>query len=328
MAGRPAIRGPRHGARGGTEAELLPVVFLAVWSAPQRARKESGLLAAAARRAVRVLGLSRGTRGLSTGLWDCANDRLLVEVSDCPRNSYAVRSLLNHHVPDVPFPAPPAPSSSIFRGGGQGVSHEHMLLLEDDDDDITSCLSLILSIYESEVRADFAILQSGVWGARHSAVAPVKTKVFQSQNLRLNKLVAGRKVYMQTYRFILGLDLDTDSFFTVKLPDGVVNYTLSRAQQSGLYLIDAKELQLHWDLVDTISVREACGDINVSRWEPDDGYLPVLVFEAGENAEFVFLQLRACGIICCMQLGNRIAERLNCGTIRPRYSDFMHPISM
>jgi hypothetical protein len=40
----------------------------------------------------------------------------------------------------------------------------------------------------------------------------------------------------------------------------------------------------------TFSVREACGHLDVPWWEPDDGYHPTCVVEAGDNAdEFVFL---------------------------------------
>ncbi|KAL6640215.1 hypothetical protein ACP70R_022064 [Stipagrostis hirtigluma subsp. patula] len=156
------------------------------------------------------------------------------------------------------------------------------------------------------------------------------------QIMQCQKLVVGRKVYMLTHSFILGLDLATANFFTAELPDGARSRKLSRAQQSGLYLIDATGFQLRvwhgegmgqWVLEDTISVREACGHIDVPRWEPDDRRLPVCVVAAGDNAEFVFFKLTATGIVCCMQLGNMIAEKVD-GTMRSNCSNFILPITM
>uniref|UniRef100_A0A0A8Y360 F-box protein AT5G49610-like beta-propeller domain-containing protein n=1 Tax=Arundo donax TaxID=35708 RepID=A0A0A8Y360_ARUDO len=75
---------------------------------------------------------------------------------------------------------------------------------------------------------------------------------------------------MTAQGYILGLDLAIANFFTVQLPNEVQyngTFKLSRAQHSGLYLIDVEGFQLrdwHWDgvgqwvLVDTICVHEAC----------------------------------------------------------------------
>ncbi|TVU30218.1 hypothetical protein EJB05_21828, partial [Eragrostis curvula] len=255
-------------------------------------------------------------------LWDCRNGRLLVEIPAWPDNAYAVRSLLNQ-VPDIPIPAPPAPSSFYGRCGCQ-----HMFLLEDDGD-VTSCFSLTFCISAPTVRALFSILQSGVWGDLQCAKTELEMAWLPLQLRDAKKVVVGRKVYMLTYKFILGLDLATNSFFTVEIPGGPGNNTLSRAKQSGLYLINAKGFELRvwlgdgtgqWVLKNTISVREACGHLNVPRWEMDDGYHHIWVVEAGDNAEFVFLQLMASEILCCMRLGNRIAERVDGGIIPPDYN--------
>lgn len=73
----------------------------------------------------------------------------------------------------------------------------------------------------------------------------------------------GRKFYMiTTLGYILGLDLVTASFFTVQLPADIsTSFRLSRPQQSGLYLIDAKGFQQVWR-----------GD-DVSQWSLVDYYL-------------------------------------------------------
>uniref|UniRef100_A0A0A9HSP6 F-box protein AT5G49610-like beta-propeller domain-containing protein n=1 Tax=Arundo donax TaxID=35708 RepID=A0A0A9HSP6_ARUDO len=171
-------------------------------------------------------------------IWDCRNGRLLVQMSNWPDDTYTVRSLL-HPVPDFPLPTPP-PRNRIY----SGCQSQHMFLLEDHGD---SCLCLTLSISAPEVRADFSILQSGVWSVKHSAV--IKLQMVSGEALPLQimdsqKLIVDRKVYMLTYRFILGLDLAATSFFTIELPDRARNHALSRALHSGLYLIDATGFQL------------------------------------------------------------------------------------
>uniref|UniRef100_A0A0A8Y1Z9 F-box protein AT5G49610-like beta-propeller domain-containing protein n=1 Tax=Arundo donax TaxID=35708 RepID=A0A0A8Y1Z9_ARUDO len=155
------------------------------------------------------------------------------------------------------------------------------------------------------------------------------------------KLLVGSKFYMMTtLGYILGLDLVTASFFKVQLPDEARNSRTAKfagGQHSKLYLVDAKGLQLciwhgdgvgQWVLVDTISVREACGHLNVQRWKPDDGCTaPVKVFAVGDNAEFVILELVASGIVCCMQVGNRVVEKVAVGVLQ-NYTARVLPITM
>ncbi|XP_072147478.1 uncharacterized protein [Setaria viridis] len=175
---------------------------------------------------------------------------------------------------------------------------------------------------DEELAAEFSLLQSGVWGVARSTVTELPQRIFDTM-----------------LGYILGLDLVTASFFTVQLPADIWNSTsfrLSRPQQSGLYLIDAKGFQLQvcrgdgmgqWALVDTISVPKVCGHLNVRRWVPDDAQTaPVSVLAAGENAEFVFLELVASGIVCCIQLSNRAVERVGVGLRMTE--DFIRPLTM
>ncbi|KAL6640281.1 hypothetical protein ACP70R_022130 [Stipagrostis hirtigluma subsp. patula] len=286
-------------------------------------------LAAAARRALGAPPRS--------GVCDCRNGRLLIDIKDCDRTkptTYAIRSLLRR-VPDKPLPQPPpSMSSSLVRSGGICHARRRLLLL---DDDAMSCLCLNLTYNDvHEIAAEFSILQSGVWGIERSAV----TKLPQSMmdTMVAHDLLVGTKFYMMTtLGYILGLDLITARFFTVELPDEARNcktLKLSRPRHSGLYLIHAKGFQLHvwhgdglgqWALVDTISVRDACAHLKVRRWVPDDARTaPVLVVAAGDNAEFVFVELVASGLVCCIQLGDRAVEKVG-----PRMrEDFICPIAM
>jgi hypothetical protein len=69
-------------------------------------------------------------------------------------------------------------------------------------------------------------------------------------------------------------------------------------------------------LVDTISVPEVCAKLNVQRWMlGDENASPVSIVGVGNHAEFVILELVASGIICCMQLDNRVVEKVAQGPL-------------
>nr|TKW39372.1 hypothetical protein SEVIR_1G174800v2 [Setaria viridis] len=236
------------------------------------------------------------------------------------------------------LPPPRSNPGSLLRDK-RGTCEGSLLRLLENDADSTSCLFLNLRYNDEELAAEFSLLQSGVWGVARSTVTELPQRIFDT--MVAHKLLVGRKFYMTTALggYILGLDLVTASFFTVQLPADIWNSTsfrLSRPQQSGLYLIDAKGFQLQvcrgdgmgqWALVDTISVPKVCGHLNVRRWVPDDAQTaPVSVLAAGENAEFVFLELVASGIVCCIQLSNRAVERVGVGLRMTE--DFIRPLTM
>ncbi|GJN20962.1 hypothetical protein PR202_gb08403 [Eleusine coracana subsp. coracana] len=232
-------------------------------------------LAAAARRAVWNLRRS--------DVCHCRNGRLLVEMEDPDPTmsaTYAIRRLL-HPTRDVPLPQPPpSRSSSLVPHDSGGIASGRRLFLLEDGHDSTACLCLNLTYNEAVIGADISILKSGVSSAERSTVTELPQ--FLLDTMRADNLLVGNKFYMMTtLGYILGLDLTTASFFTLQLPDGVRSSSslkFSRPQHSGLYLIAAKRLQLcvwhcddlgHWAWVHTISVRKACGHLNVRRWVPN-----------------------------------------------------------
>ncbi|RLM77845.1 hypothetical protein C2845_PM12G09870 [Panicum miliaceum] len=110
---------------------------------------------------------------------------------------------------------------------------------------------------------------------------------------------------------ILVLDLTSSSCSTIKLPDGVFNEgdtVLSRANDSGVYLVHLKELQLcfwllrgtngsvgDWLLVDTISLDDMCDNLRLTNCTVEDGHNTAVCIKAvGNNAEFVFLVMGQC----------------------------------
>uniref|UniRef100_A0ACD5WKL6 Uncharacterized protein n=1 Tax=Avena sativa TaxID=4498 RepID=A0ACD5WKL6_AVESA len=135
------------------------------------------------------------------------------------------------------------------------------------------------------------------------------------------------KVFMVTsIGYILGLDLATASFFALELPVGVGNntYMLSCAEDSGIYLVSTDGFQLNvwlhrmtghdggaggWLPVDTFCVREACARLAGHNWVSRDGdYIDVTA--VGDNAEFVFLDHRASGIVLYVHLRSRVVEKV------------------
>ncbi|XP_048551656.1 uncharacterized protein LOC125531286 [Triticum urartu] len=104
---------------------------------------------------------------------------------------------------------------------------------------------------------------------------------------------------------IVVLDLTTSILLTIQLPQGVGfglagNTMLSRADDSsGVYLIHAKEFQLHiwllkgdsWLLVDTICLREMCANLL-----EDEPIADIRINHVGDYNEFVFLEMGRCAL--------------------------------
>lgn len=74
-----------------------------------------------------------------------------------------------------------------------------------------------------------------------------------------------------------------------------------------------------WVSVDTISVREACGHLNVRKWEPDNS-------ESAPVEIVLVADIVASEIVCCMQLGNRVVEKVVQGILL--HKEFIRPITM
>jgi hypothetical protein len=118
-------------------------------------------------------------------------------------------------------------------------------------------------------------------------------------------VLVDNKIYMASTRNeVVVLDLTASSLSTIQLPQGVDFRTrdttmLSRGDDaSSLYLIHAKELQLHiwlhkegnWSLVDNICLREMC-----ARFLEDEPTALLQISHVGDyTGEFLFLQLGRC----------------------------------
>ncbi|CAD6251439.1 unnamed protein product [Miscanthus lutarioriparius] len=184
---------------------------------------------------------------------------------------------------------------------------------------------------DNTVTVMVCVLRSGSWGIHCIATDRLTKSPVQ---ILPTTVLAGGKIYMATQGgYILGLKLATKGFFIVDLPEGVEhdqypgNFVHCRGDDSVLYLfhVDGDNMLNNvwlrrmnddhghggagaaggstngWVLRDTISVRETCGHLMEQGWETagdeDVDAATVMVIGAGDNAEFVFLELGITGIV-------------------------------
>lgn len=151
------------------------------------------------------------------------------------------------------------------------------------------------------------MLQDGLWHWRSSAAA-----VLPSPRSDPYPLLSGNKIYMEHSTSIAALNLITSNFSTIPLPEEMERYVcedmmLSRANDSGVYLIHLEKLQLriwlhrgessgsmrNWLLLDTICLREMLDALGMA-----DGEQPTLLntSQTGDNLQFVFLKMGQCAL--------------------------------
>uniref|UniRef100_A0A8I6WW35 F-box protein AT5G49610-like beta-propeller domain-containing protein n=1 Tax=Hordeum vulgare subsp. vulgare TaxID=112509 RepID=A0A8I6WW35_HORVV len=179
-----------------------------------------------------------------------------------------------------------------------------------------------------KVYAELYVLGYGGWGVPATAVPELELS-FDTGFLQEILPPVHVKVFVVTasgYTLGLGLDLVAASFFTLQLPVSVRrNYKLSCAEDSGLYLVGVDGFQLTvwlhrmsgngngagWLLVDTFYVceGEACTRLVRDGWIPPGDYLDVVV--VGDNADFVFLDHAASGVVFYVHLRSRVVEKVH-----------------
>jgi hypothetical protein len=160
---------------------------------------------------------------------------------------------------------------------------------------------------ERQTRVQLQDFQAGHWGNyRESNLIqlPGRWKRYQ-----LSALLANSKIYMICMaQYILGLDVQSMSLFSIELPNGVeheygANIALSRAEGSGFCLIHVTRFQINvwrytmdssstgnWELIDTISLRQVFGPNADPTWWSQCA--DVQVAAVGDNADFVFFRIQ------------------------------------
>ncbi|PNT63191.1 hypothetical protein BRADI_4g12810v3 [Brachypodium distachyon] len=190
------------------------------------------------------------------------------------------------------------------------------------------------------------MLQDGVWVMHTKAMTELPHPLRQPE-----PLLIGDRIYMAggTSNDILVLDLANSSFFTIQLPEGVVwpsrheggtefenrDVVFSRADDSGVYLIDMKELQLHiWLhndhkllLVDTICLREMCAALGMSDGMVEDEHTDaVRISQVGDNAEFLFLPMGRWTLY--LDIRHRVLRKVYEMASKEHHDGLVHPFMM
>uniref|UniRef100_A0ACD5ZCF4 Uncharacterized protein n=1 Tax=Avena sativa TaxID=4498 RepID=A0ACD5ZCF4_AVESA len=187
-------------------------------------------------------------------------------------------------------------------------------------DDYYCCMSQILSVKEGDDLSYFHVLVASkkdrtksmvhvyILRPGHDAWRTHLTLATDPlpDNWVTKFMLSDNKIYMHgVWSDIVVLDLVASSSSTIRLPQGMEygdrDAMLSRADDaSGVYLIQAKELQLriwlhkgdNWLMVDTICLVEMCANLRMSDCTGEEEQAAVLrIKQVGDNAEFVFLQM-------------------------------------
>lgn len=253
----------------------------------------------------------------------CRNGRLITAFFHEGRFRYSLLSPLLAEEPVAVLPPTPVP-----RRDGKDLVHTARteIFLPEDGAGGSDGITLV-NIWRAggKLSAEVYVLRSGGWGAPATAATEFPP---EHSGWQVLPPVHGKVFLMTTFGYTLGLDLAATSFFTLELPVGVGvghNYKISCAEGSGLYLVNADGFQLSmwlhrmtgdndgaggWLLVDTFCVREAWARLAGYNWVSQDGDF-VAVAAVGDNAEFVFLDHAASGLVLYVHLRSRVVEKVH-----------------
>uniref|UniRef100_A0ACD5X8Z2 Uncharacterized protein n=1 Tax=Avena sativa TaxID=4498 RepID=A0ACD5X8Z2_AVESA len=274
-------------------------------------------LAALSRRAVSSFDDAYSFALNDTEIKHCRNGRLITMFGYSGRHSLLSPLLAGEPAAVVPLVPRPLLVGTVER-------FTEIFLPEDGGRDAITWVDLWR--VGQKVSAEVYVLGPGGWGVPATVTTdlgfPYPTTFFH----KMLPPVHGKVFMVTSIGYILGLDLATASFFALELPVGVGNntYMLSCAEDSGIYLVSTDGFQLNvwlhrmtghdggaggWLPVDTFCVREACARLAGHNWVSRDGdYIDVTA--VGDNAEFVFLDHRASGIVLYVHLRSRVVEKV------------------
>jgi hypothetical protein len=204
----------------------------------------------------------------------------------CPERGMTITPTLRHvYQEDNSF----SYGQLFCKGEGSAVCYFYVMLDSSDSEDKS-----VVQVY---------MLRNGDdgWSTHFSLTVDCLMDALSEQN----SVLVDNKIYMaSTWNEVVVLDLTASSLSTIQLPQGVDFRTrdttmLSRGDDaSSLYLIHAKELELHiwlhkegnWSLVDNICLREMC-----ARFLEDEPTALLQISHVGDyTGEFLFLQLGRC----------------------------------
>ncbi|KAI5002504.1 hypothetical protein ZWY2020_027154 [Hordeum vulgare] len=249
----------------------------------------------------------------------CRNGRLIVDSLRRGTFNHSVLAPLLSGEPEAVLPPIPPPG----RHPGQPAQGAFTHIFLPEDGGCNGITLVNLWKVQREVRAEVYVLGAGGWGAPSTAVTEIELQYAATFFAKMLPPVHG-KVFMVTgFGYTLGLDLAAARFVMLELPAGVqYNYMLSCAEGSGIYLVTADRFQLSvwlhqmtgdnhgaggWLLVDTFSVLEACIRLAGDNWV---SYEYVNVVVVGDNADFVFLDHPASGVLFYVHRSSRVVKKV------------------
>jgi hypothetical protein len=282
-------------------------------------------LAAAARRAGAFFDAFEGS---AASILDSRGGRLLVSAFDERYDSTQfVCSPLSLAGDTVVVPPPPPPPPIQLTSDEECLIYHYGEFLPDDagEGDGRSYFSVVMGYSEQQTTVHLYELQDMSWAFRASAaaqlpVSPPKSKVMLFDNTRFYILSSINK--------ILVCDFPSSSISPLELPNGVENerngcIMLSRGDNSGIYLIYVKDLQLrifhcrpdgdnsgNWFLVDTTCLREVCANVGMEACPPvlDGQSTYVKIRAVGDSANFVLFEMS--GAIVFLDVVSKQAEKI------------------
>ncbi|KAM0882928.1 hypothetical protein ACQ4PT_031963 [Festuca glaucescens] len=249
-----------------------------------------------------------------TQIYHCRNGRLISGIFEGGvfKNSLVAPLLAEESMVVLP----PAPLPSLY---GDPMFSEIFLPEDGGRDGITL---VHLCKVARKVYAEVYVLGSGGWSVAATTETDLAPQYATTYLIDMLPPVRGKVFMVTTLEYTLGLDLAAPSLFTLELPAGMrYNYILSSAKDSGLHLVYADGFQLSvwlhqmigdnngWMLVDTFCIREACARVAGESWvSGNDDF--IWVAAVGDNAEFVFLDHVAGGIVFYVHLKKRVVEKV------------------
>ncbi|CAN6251261.1 unnamed protein product [Urochloa humidicola] len=200
---------------------------------------------------------------------------------------------------------PPVPT--VPRENGTMLSYDELLMSNGGDEPSYFWLSLRIN-YRLKATVDVYMLQDDVWRIiLASATAKKHERLFLQGPVILR--VDNRIYFSAILNRIIVLDLASSSFSSIEVPvlgGRFDRHMLSRANDSGVYLVHVKELHLRiwlhregsdsagdWLLVDSIFLHDMCAKLRMPTSCIGHERPPPVVrlMDVGDNAEFVLLEM-------------------------------------
>ncbi|XP_044960031.1 uncharacterized protein LOC123411162 [Hordeum vulgare subsp. vulgare] len=251
-------------------------------------------LAGVIRRTTSSLGTYQRVPSVPTYILGCRNGNVLIRQHDRVGITFAAHNVVFPERGMDILPQFPRPQSQYLLD-----TTYSRILSKEEGDGLSYLYVLMHQTRDGKHRVYIYILRHGIWCMNHILTIQQPPRPWSV----LKSVLSNNKIYVPAgWRNIIVLNLSASSFSIIELPEGMEygerNTILSQADDvAGVYLIHVKKFQLRiwlhngytWLLMDTIYLRGICADLSMA-----DGNTSLLINQAGDNAEFVFLDMGRC----------------------------------